>query len=296
MNNQLANLPMKKLVQQNAIQDMMKRTLGSKAQQFTTSLVNIVNSNQQLKNVDQMSVIQSAMVAASLDLPIDPNLGYMWLVPYGHSATPQIGYKGYIQLAQRTGQYKAMNAVVVHEGELVSWNPLSEEVVFDPMKRTSDEVIGYVGYFRLLNGFEKTVYWSKDQMEDHRKRFVKGGGGQDKPTGVWGTDYDAMALKTVIRGLLSKWGPMSVQMAEAIKADDKEPQNERQSIDGDVNEFTDETAASKTTEQMLDEFIKEQTDEPETVDVNEHNKDDQKQGELLDEVTNQPKEQQLLLK
>lgn len=290
MNNQLANLPMKKLVQQNAIQDMMKRTLGSKAQQFTTSLVNIVNSNQQLKNVDQMSVIQSAMVAASLDLPIDPNLGYMWLVPYGHSATPQIGYKGYIQLAQRTGQYKAMNAVVVHEGELVSWNPLSEEVVFDPMKRTSDEVIGYVGYFRLLNGFEKTVYWSKDQMEDHRKRFVKGGGGQDKPTGVWGTDYDAMALKTVIRGLLSKWGPMSVQMAEAIKADDKEPQNERQSIDGDVNEFTDETAASKTTEQMLDEFIKEQTDEPETVDVNEHNKDDQKQGELLDEVTNQPKE------
>lgn len=290
MNNQLANLPMKKLVQQNAIQDMMKRTLGSKAQQFTTSLVNIVNSNQQLKNVDQMSVIQSAMVAASLDLPIDPNLGYMWLVPYGHSATPQIGYKGYIQLAQRTGQYKAMNAVVVHEGELVSWNPLSEEVVFDPMKRTSDGVIGYVGYFRLLNGFEKTVYWTRDQMEDHRKRFVKGGGGQDKPTGVWGTDYDAMALKTVIRGLLSKWGPMSVQMAEAIKEDEKEPQNERQNIDGDVNEFTDEAAASKTTEQMLGEFIKEQMDEPETVDVNEHNQDDQKQGELLDEVTNQPKE------
>lgn len=290
MNNQLANLPMKKLVQQNAIQDMMKRTLGSKAQQFTTSLVNIVNSNQQLKNVDQMSVIQSAMVAASLDLPIDPNLGYMWLVPYKHSATPQIGYKGYIQLAQRTGQYKAMNAVVVHEGELVSWNPLSEEVVFDPTKRASDEVVGYIGYFRLLNGFEKTVYWTKDQMEDHRKRFVKGKGGQDKPSGVWGTDYDAMALKTVIRGLLSKWGPMSVQMEKAIQMDDKEPENERQNIDADENEFVDETAASETTEQMLDEFIKKQTDKPETVDADEHNQDDQKQGELLDEVTNQPKE------
>lgn len=290
MNNQLANLPMKKLVQQNAIQDMMKRTLGSKAQQFTTSLVNIVNSSTQLKHVDQMSVIQSAMVAASLDLPIDQNLGYMWLVPYGHSATPQIGYKGYIQLAQRTGQYKAMNAVVAHEGELVSWNPLSEEVVFDPIKRVSDEVVGYVGYFRLLNGFEKTVYWTKDQMEDHRKRFVKGKGGQDKPLGVWGTDYDAMALKTVIRGLLSKWGPMSVQMEKAIQMDDKEPESEYQNIDADENEFVDETAASETTEQMLGEFIKGQTDKPETVDTKENNQDNQKQGELLDEVTNKPKE------
>lgn len=286
MNNQLAHLPMKKLVQQNAIQDMMKRTLGSKAQQFTTSLINIVNSNQQLKNVDQMSVIQSAMVAASLDLPIDPNLGYMWLVPYKQSATPQIGYKGYIQLAQRTGQYKAMNAVVVHEGELVSWNPLSEEVVFDPTKQVSDEVVGYIGYFRLLNGFEKTVYWTKDQMEDHRKRFVKGGGGKDKPSGVWGTDYDAMALKTVIRGLLSKWGPMSVQMEKAIQMDDKEPENERQNIDAVENEFVDETAASETTEQMLDEFIKEQT----ANDSTDPKAQNQEQGELLDEVTNKPKE------
>jgi len=209
---------MKELVKQDNVQTMLKSTLQDKASQFATSLVSIVNSNQSLKNVDQMSVINSAMVAATLNLPINQNLGYMWLVPYKGQAQAQMGYKGYIQLAMRTGQYKALNAVAVCEGELGSWNALTEEVEYNPEKKKSDKVIGYIGYFRLLNGFEKTVYWTKDQIESHRMQFSKMSSGK-KPSGVWQSNYDAMAMKTVLKSLLSKWGPMSTDMATAIEHD-----------------------------------------------------------------------------
>lgn len=212
------NMNMKELVKQDNVQAMLKSTLQDKSSQFATSLVSIVNSNQSLRDVDQMSVINSAMVAATLNLPINQNLGYMWLVPYKGQAQAQMGYKGYIQLAMRTGQYKALNAVAVCEGELGSWNALTEEVEYNPEKRKSDEVIGYIGYFRLLNGFEKTVYWTKDQIESHRMKFSKMSSGK-KPSGVWQKNYDAMAMKTVLKSLLSKWGPMSTDMVTAIEHD-----------------------------------------------------------------------------
>lgn len=252
MSNELAKLqhmPMKQLIKQDSIQQMLARTLAGKSTQFATSLVNLVNGNQDLANVDQMSVIQSAMVAATLNLPIDKNLGYMWLVPYKGKATPQIGYKGYIQLAQRTGQYKAMNAIAVHEGELKGWNPLTEEFDFDPMGRSGDEVIGYVGYFKLNNGFEKKAFWTKANMEDHRMRFSKMSGGK-APKGVWASDYDAMAIKTVLRNLLSKWGPMSIEMEQAVTNDEDSHQS---AVEIDADE-----SASETTDNMMNKFHEQQ--------------------------------------
>ncbi len=225
---------------------MIANVLHDRAPQFATSIVSIVNSNRSLANVDQMSVIQSAMVAATLDLPIDQNLGYVWLVPYKGKAQAQIGYKGYIQLAQRSGQYRAMNAVTVHEGELTSWNPLTEEIGYDPTKRASDNVIGYIGYFKLLNGFEKTVYWSREQIEQHRARFSKAGGNSP-----WASDFDAMALKTVLKSMLTKWGPMSTQLAEAVSKDEVEPDGPT-SIDADEVEIFDD--ASETTEDIVKGF------------------------------------------
>ncbi len=240
MNNQLAKVPVKQLVQNDKVKGMIANVLHDRAPQFATSIVSIVNSNRSLANVDQMSVIQSAMVAATLDLPIDQNLGYVWLVPYKGKAQAQIGYKGYIQLAQRSGQYRAMNAVTVHEGELTSWNPLTEEIGYDPTKRASDNVIGYIGYFKLLNGFEKTVYWSREQIEAHRQRFSKAGGNSP-----WASDFDAMALKTVLKSMLTKWGPMSTQLAEAVSKDEVEPEI--------VNVEANETTKDKQAEDLFNQ-------------------------------------------
>ena len=242
--NQLAHTPVKTLVKNSKIKKMLEEALRDKAPQFMNSLVSVVNSNQSLQKVDQMSVINSAMIAASLDLPINQNLGYMWLVPYKGTATPQIGYKGYIQLAMRTGQYKAINAIAVYEGEISAWNALTEDVDYDPSKRSGDAVIGYIGYFKLLNGFEKTVYWTREQIDQHRQRFSKMSGGKN-PSGVWKSDYDAMALKTVLRNMLSKWGPMSTEMATAVSQDEEAPVN---AVD------VEEDTTSETTQSLLDEF------------------------------------------
>ena len=162
-----------------------------------------------------MSIATSCMIAASLDLPVDKNLGYAWVVPYSGKAQFQLGYKGYIQLALRTGQYKSINAIPVHRGELVSWNPLTEEFQIDFTKRESDEVIGYAGYFELVNGFRKTSYWTRQQIELHKTKFSKSDFG-------WKKDFDAMALKTVIRQMLSKWGILSIEMQTAYTSDERE--------------------------------------------------------------------------
>lgn len=119
------------------------------------SVLNLVSNDSYLSSVEPMSIITSAMVAASLDLPVDKNLGYAWIVPYRGKAQFQLGYKGYIQLAQRSGQYKALNVIEVYEGELKGWNRLTEEFEFDQSGRQSNQVIGYVGYFELLNGFKR---------------------------------------------------------------------------------------------------------------------------------------------
>ena len=224
MNKQdLARISVKQQVQSPSIKRKFEDVLGKKAPQFISSLINVVNSNTELKEVDQNSVIAAALVAAALDLPINQNFGYMYLVPYKGKAQPQMGYKGYIQLAQRSGQYLHLNAISVYEDEFEGWNPLTEELKYEPNfhDRNKDEnPVGYVGYFKLQNGFEKTVYWTREQIDQHRQKFSKMSGKQ-KPTGVWETDFDTMALKTVLRNLIGKWGPMTVDMQTAYNADEE---------------------------------------------------------------------------
>jgi recombination protein RecT len=206
----------KGLMDSPAVKKRFEEVLCERAPQYMSSIVNLVNSDTNLKKCEPMSVVASCMVAATMDLPVDKNLGYAWVVPYGTKAQFQIGYKGYIQLALRTGQYKAINVVEIREGELISWNPLSEEVEIDFTKRKSNKVIGYAGYFKLLNGFEKTVYWSKEEVESHARKFSKT---YSFKNGVWQTDFDSMAKKTVLRNLLSKWGILSIEMQKAHSAD-----------------------------------------------------------------------------
>ncbi|MCK8098682.1 recombinase RecT [Bacillus sp. 2CMS4F] len=206
---------MKGLLSSPAVMNRFEEVLGKRASQFTASILSLYNSENTLQKAEPMSVISSAMVAATLDLPVDKNLGYAWIVPYKGRAQFQLGYKGYIQLALRTGQYKSINCIPVHEGELQKWNPLTEEIEIDFEKRESESVIGYAAYFELLNGFRKTVYWTKAQVEKHKKKFSKSDFG-------WGKDWDAMALKTVLKSMLSKWGILSVEMQKAVIEDNEE--------------------------------------------------------------------------
>ncbi|MGR2696154.1 recombinase RecT [Bacillus inaquosorum] len=228
---------MKGLLSSPAVMNRFEEVLGKRASQFTASILSLYNGEKMLQKAEPMSVISSAMVAATLDLPVDKNLGYAWIVPYGGRAQFQLGYKGYIQLALRTGQYKFINCIPVHEGELQKWNPLTEEIEIDFEKRESDAVIGYAAYFELLNGFRKTVYWTRAQVEKHKKKFSKSDFG-------WKNDWDAMALKTVLKAILSKWGILSVEMQKAVIEDDEareriditDEMSEPEIIDAEVSE------------------------------------------------------------
>lgn len=195
------------------IKQRFEEVLGKKAPQFCSSLLTLYNNDDLLKKCNPQTLVPEAMKAATLDLPIEKNLGYAWIVPYKGQAQFQIGYKGYIQLALRSAQYKHINAVPIREGELIDWNPLTEEIQIDFNKRKSEQIIGYAGYFELINGFKKTVYWSKEEIETHKRKFSKSDFG-------WKNNYDAMALKTVLRNMLGKWGILSVDMQQAYSMDE----------------------------------------------------------------------------
>lgn len=192
----------------------LKAMLGSKAAGFATSVLSVVNNNTLLQKADPKTVYSSAMVAASLDLPINPNLSFAAIVPYGNQAQFQIMTRGLVQLAIRSGQYAKITNAVVHKGELVKYDPFRDEYEFDASKKESDEVIGFMAYFKTVGGFEKYFYMSKEEAMAHGKKYSRS---FDK--GVWSTDPEAMGLKTVLKLLLSKYGILSIEMQRAIRFD-----------------------------------------------------------------------------
>lgn len=225
-----ATLGLKALLNTPTMKKKFEEVLKDKANGFMASILTLVSNDSYLADSEPMSILTGALTAATLDLGLDKNLGYAYLVPFKtqnkstgrweKKANFVLGYKGYIQLAQRSGQYKALNVTEVCEGELISWNRLTEEFIFDQKAKTSDDVIGYVGYFELLNGFKKTVYWTKQEIESHRQANSKDKD-KTKKSGVWFSDYDSMARKTVLRGLLSKWGILSIEMQRIVTNDEK---------------------------------------------------------------------------
>lgn len=227
-----SKLGFKALMNTPAMKKKFTDILHEKSDSFMGSLMTLVGGDNYLSQAEPMTIIASALKAATMDLPIDKNLGYAYVVPFNRSekvgnkwvkhneAQFILGYKGYIQLAQRSGQYKALNALAIYDGQLIDWNPLTEEFTFDYKAKVSDEVIGYVGFFELLNGFKKTVYWTKQEIESHRIKNSKGYD-KEKLSGAWVDNYDSMAIKTVLRNMLSKWGLLSVEMQSAITSDEK---------------------------------------------------------------------------
>lgn len=225
-NKQTVNQLMSSILDGEKMRSRFDELLGKRAPQFISSLVSMVNASptmQQAFYEAPMTVIQSALKAATFDLPIDQNLGYAYIVPFKNSyvdaegnkkkrmeASFILGWKGMHQLALRTGAYKTINVIDVRQGELKSYNRLTEEVVIgfeeDEDVRETLPVIGYVGYYKLVNGAEKTIYMTTKQIENHEKKNRKG----DYMGKGWRDDWDAMARKTVYRRLIGKWGVMSI--------------------------------------------------------------------------------------
>jgi len=207
-----------------SVKKYVEGVLKERAGQFVTSLVSMANLTPGLRDCVPETLMYCGLKAASLNLPLDNNLGFAYAVPYKNHGTGiveaqfQIGYKGIVQLGQRTGQYKSMNVINIHQGELTAWDPFTEELELnigqDQGARANLPIIGYAAVFTLLNGFKKVSYWPIERVEAHAKRFSKA-----YNNGPWKTDFNAMARKTVLKEMLSKWGPLSTEMAEAVKFD-----------------------------------------------------------------------------
>lgn len=206
--------------------------VGKKADDFVTALISLMNQDLSLKNCDQMSLVASALQAQSLNLSLNRQLGQAWIVPFEDRknkrtmATFQIGYKGYIQLAIRSGNYRKINVLAIKEGELQSYDPLNEELhinlIQDDEARERAATVGYYAMFDYLNGFRKCMYWSRAKMEMHGMRYspaFKRDREKGSDYSFWSKSFDDMAYKTMIRQILSKWGIMSVEMQQAYEAD-----------------------------------------------------------------------------
>ncbi len=218
------------VIKHETVQSNIASTLGSisKAKTFTASIISAVATNSDLAKCDAITIINAALLGESLNLSPSAQLGHFYMVPFNNKSKPYpeaqfiLGYKGYIQLAIRSGQYKRINVLGIKEGELVNYDPLNEEInvilVEDEEAREQATTIGYYAMFELTNGFRKSMYWSKTKMEAHALKYSSGYRAKKGYT-FWEKDFDGMAYKTMLRQLLSKWGIMSIEMTKAYAAD-----------------------------------------------------------------------------
>lgn len=212
MTNQIAH---KDFFNSPAVQAKFQEVLKGSEKQFTASLLSVVTNNNLLSKASNNSIMTAAMKAAVLNLPIEPSLGFAYIVPYKREAQFQIGYKGLIQLAIRSGQIKGINSGVVYKAQFKTYDPLFETLEVD-FTQPADEVAGYFATLELTNGFKKLTYWTKEQATAHGKRFS-----MSFNNGPWKTDFDAMAQKTLLKQIISKYAPLSTELQEAIVADNE---------------------------------------------------------------------------
>ncbi len=261
---------LKNMLNAPSVMEQFNNALAKSAPTFVASVIDLYNGDTNLQQCEPKAVVMEALKAAVLKLPINKALGYAFIIPFNNSVkddkgnwvkkmvpTFQMGYKGYIQLAMRTGQYRTINADVVYEGELRRANKLTGEIAFDGEKK-SDKVVGYFCYFELLNGFSKTLYMTVEQMAEHAKRYSKGLKKEttveslinlsnlpvapDSKTVGWMGNFHGMAVKTVIRNLLGKYGYLSVEMQQAIVND----------TEGDTAESRDSLVHENGNSQVFD--------------------------------------------
>ena len=217
----------------DAVKQKINQMIGGKdGQRFITAIISAVSTNPELAACDHGTILSAALLGESLKLSPSPQLGQYYLVPFDDNkngrkvATFVLGYKGYIQLAIRSGYYRNINVLAIKEGELVRFNPLDEEIevnlIENDLERENAVTIGYYAMFEYRNGFKKAMYWSREKMEAHALKYSKGYAA-DKKKGTkwtfWSKDFDGMATKTMVRQLISKWGIMTIDMQTAYEGD-----------------------------------------------------------------------------
>lgn len=240
------------LLKNDQVKNRIQEVVGKNAGVFTTSLIQIQQSNKLLVDAEPNSIVAAALTAATLNLPLNNNLGYAYIIPFKEKqsngvyltkAQFQIGYKGFYQLAMRSGQFKTIHATDVKQGEITSRDRLTGEIDFnfidDDNIREKTKTIGYIAYFKLLNGFESYLYLSHSEMTAHASKFSQT---YKKGFGLWSTDFDMMAQKTVLKLLLSKKAPLSIDMQNAVKYD--------QSTINDIDNTEDISYVDNTEEEI----------------------------------------------
>lgn len=247
------------MIGSKSVQERFEKMLGKKSAGFLSSLLTLVNNNNLLQKANPTSVLAAAATAASLDLPVNPSLGLAWIVPYGNGAQFQLGYRGAIALAMRSGQMKSIVMTEVYEGECKCWNRFTETFEFGD--RVSDNIIGYYARFETINGFVKATFWTKEEVLKHAKRFSK-----SFNRGPWQSDFDAMAKKTVLLSIIKTYAPMSIEMQSAFESDEK------------VATFNETTGQ----EEFIDaEVLDAQNEDTEVVEAADGRKVDTETGELF---------------
>lgn len=208
-------------------QEYLSKVLGEKKNSFVNNVTALVSNNAQLQKCDPMTIMYAAIKATALNLPLDSNLGFAYVIPFyngkeqKHEAQFQLGYRGYLQLAIRSGQFKTINVRDVREGEIVGEDFITGELTFRKREHREElPPIGYVAFFELINGFRKMEYWSVEDMNKHGLKYSQTYSNErTKAYSKWATDFDAMAKKTALKLLLAKYAPMSVEMQQAIVSD-----------------------------------------------------------------------------
>lgn len=252
---------------QGAIKNHINNVLGGQSgQRFISSIISATTNNPALQNCTNQSIVSARLLGESLKLSPSPQLGHYYLVPFNNRKTGttvaqfQLGYKGYIQLAIRSGQYKKLNVIAIKEGELEYYDPLNEEIKInlyqgDWDSRENLETIGYYAMFELVNGFKKSIYWSKQQMIAHAEKYSQGYKAHKGYT-FWETNFDGMAYKTMLRQLISKWGIMSIDLQMAFEGDMAKINEDgtAEYVDNQANDIIEYTEPPKADEYSTGNF------------------------------------------
>lgn len=207
-------------IKSEGYQKLINDTLGDKevARRFVAEISSVVSNNATLAACDAGTILSAGLLAQSLNLPLAPSLGFCYLVPYAGKATFQLGYKALIQMSMRSGQFNRLGVREVHEGEYSGQDEFGDDLFTFSHDFDNNKIVGYYAYFQLSNGFKKTMYWTVDQVKKHAQKYSKSYGNTSS-TNVWRDNFDTMACKTVLKLLLNRYAPMSVEMQKAFQAD-----------------------------------------------------------------------------